>query len=176
MLAVSISGCAHQPASSAPSAAQVRAAFAGSPPPLADLHALANRLLGGGPASVRSELASLRGYPVVINKWGSWCGPCRFEFPYFQRAAVEFGRRVAFLGIDGEDNTSDARDFLRRFPVTYPSYQDPREDIARALHAPVGYPETLFLDRRGRVNYVHQGAYPTAGKLVADVIRYALRS
>jgi cytochrome c biogenesis protein CcmG/thiol:disulfide interchange protein DsbE len=127
-------------------------------------------------AAFHRELASLAGYPVIINKWGSWCGPCRVEFPYFQQAAVRFGRRAAFLGLDGEDNPGDARVFLRRFPVTYPSYQDPTADIAHSLHVPYGYPETLFLDRRGQINFIHQGAYPSEATLVADVRRYALGS
>ncbi len=127
-------------------------------------------------SAFRRELAKLRGYPVVINKWGSWCGPCRFEFPYLQEAAVRFGRRVAFLGLDGEDNPGDARAFLRRFPVTYPSYQDPSQDLARSLHAPIGYPETVFLDRQGHMNFIHQGAYPNQAAVLTDVSRYALGS
>jgi cytochrome c biogenesis protein CcmG/thiol:disulfide interchange protein DsbE len=111
---------------------------------------------------------------VVINKWGSWCGPCRLEFPYLQQAAVRFGRHVAFVGLDGEDNPGDARSFLNRFPVTYPSFQDPHQDLARSLHAPFGYPETLFLDRQGATNFIHQGAYPSQTALLADVRRYAL--
>ena len=173
-LAAVMAGCGQAPRSSAPSPAEVRAAFAGSPPSLAALHASANRLVGGDPAAFHRVLATLRGYPVVINKWGSWCGPCRFEFPYFQQVSVRFGRRVAFLGLDGADNPGDAKDFLRRFPVTYPSYQDPHEDIARSLHVPNGYPETLFLDGQGRVNYIHQGAYPSLSALVTDIRRYAL--
>src|ERR671936_853689 len=71
-------------------------------------------LLGGGAAAFRARLRGLRGHPVVVNKWASWCGPCRSEFPYFQRLGVELGRRVAFLGVDGNDNDSDSRRFLRR--------------------------------------------------------------
>jgi len=169
-----LAGCGHAPASSAPSPAAVRAAFAGSPPALAALHASANRLVGGGVPALDKVLGTLRGYPLVINKWGSWCGPCRFEFPYLQQAAVRFGRRVGFLGIDGADNSGDARNFLRRYPVTYPSYADPHEDMARSLHVPNGYPETVFLDRQGRVNYIHQGAYPSLATLITDIQRYAL--
>ena len=67
----------------------------------------------------RSSSASkeLRGHPVVVNKWGSWCGPCRAEFPYFQRQAIEHGKKVAFLGVDGKDNDANAEEFLKEFPV-----------------------------------------------------------
>jgi thiol-disulfide isomerase/thioredoxin len=175
-VAALVAACGHAPRSAAPSPAQVRAAFAGSPPSLAAVHASANRLVGGGVPALHRVLATLRGYPVVINKWGSWCGPCRFEFPDFQQASVLFGRRVAFLGLDGADNPGDARNFLRRYPVTYPSFEDPHEDIARSLHVPNGYPETLFLDRRGRLNYIHQGAYPSLAAVITDIRRYALAS
>ena len=72
----------------APVQAAVAAAFAGSPAVLASLHAQADRLLAGGTGGVRRAPAALRGHPVVVNKWASWCGPCQTEFPAFQQAAV----------------------------------------------------------------------------------------
>ena len=161
-----------RPRSAAPSAAEVRAAFAGSPAPLSALHAQANRLLGGSTQIVRARLADLRGYPVVVNKWASWCGPCRAEFPFLQRVSVSLGRQVAFVGIDGADNTGDARGFLRSFPISYPSYEDPSERVSRALGLGSFYPETLFLDRGGRAAYIHQGGYATQAKLEQDIRRY----
>src|SRR5690349_16388476 len=133
---VTLAGCGASPThSAAPSAGTVAAAFKGSPPPLAALHAQANRLISGGPPAFKSLLADLRGYPVVVNKWASWCGPCQSEFPAYQQASVVFGRRVAFVGIDGKDHNGAATAFLRRFPVTYPSYVDPQESIARTIQA-----------------------------------------
>src|SRR6266566_5227726 len=68
------------------------------------------------PAAFKSRLAGLRGYPVVVNKWASWCGPCQTEFPAFQRAAVKYGRQVAFVGLNGKgDSLTDAAAFLRSF-------------------------------------------------------------
>ena len=100
--------------------------------PCPPLHVAADRLLRGGPGAFHARLASLRGYPVVVNKWASWCGPCQIEFPAFQRAAVAFGRQVAFVGVDGKDANPSAAAFLRKFPVTYPSYVDPQETHRRA--------------------------------------------
>ncbi|TMK63406.1 MAG: TlpA family protein disulfide reductase [Actinobacteria bacterium] len=168
-------GSAAAPRSAAPSRAAAVRALAGSPPPLAALHAQANRLLGGGAAAFRARLAELRGHPVVVNKWASWCGPCRFEFPFFQRLGVQLGKRVAFLGVDAEDNDGDASGFLRRYPVTYPSYRDPDQKVARVFGATLAFPTTAFYDARGRLTFVHQGAYASEAKLREDIARYAGR-
>ncbi len=60
----------------------------------------------------RRASQGLKGYPVVVNKWASWCPPCRAEFPYFQSQAIKRGKEVAFLGVDGNDNDADAKEFL----------------------------------------------------------------
>jgi cytochrome c biogenesis protein CcmG/thiol:disulfide interchange protein DsbE len=156
------------------SATEVRRALAGAPAPLASLHRQANALLVGDKAAVRARLDSLRGHPVIVNKWASWCGPCRGEFPIFQRVSVQYGKRVAFLGLDAGDNHADAQRFLARFPVSYPSYQDPNERTAFALGASTNFPITLFFDKRGKEAFAHQGGYASQADLVRDIRRYAL--
>jgi len=152
-----LQGCGSSPRSTAPGKAQIAAAFAGSPAPLTRLHAQASAVIPSSPAAFKALLASLHGYPVVVNKWGSWCGPCRMEFPAFQQVSVRRGARVAFLGLDGGDNTADARSFLKRLPVSYPSYSDPDAHIAFALNAGSYYPTTLFYERSGKLAYLHAG-------------------
>jgi cytochrome c biogenesis protein CcmG/thiol:disulfide interchange protein DsbE len=173
--AVLVACGASQPHSAAPSRSIETTAFKGSPPPLASLHAQAGRLLAGGPAAFKARLAALKGYPVVVNKWASWCGPCQTEFPAFQRAAVRFGRQVAFVGVDGKDGNGSAAAFLRRFPVSYPSYLDPHESIARGIGAATYYPQTVYFNRRGKMVFDHAGPYATAGALERDIKQYVLR-
>ena len=67
-------------------------ALAGAPKPLAKLYEQPNQLLPGGADAYEQRLADLRGYPVVVNKWASWCGPCREEMPWFQRLSAQIGR------------------------------------------------------------------------------------
>ena len=174
LAAIVLAACGAQPKNAAPPASSVSAAFQGAPAPLASLHAQANRLLGGGPASFERLLAGLRGYPVVVNKWASWCGPCQIEFPSFQRAGIAFGKQVAFVGLDGKDHTQAAATFLKRFPVTYPSYSDPRESIAQRIKAATYYPQTVYFDRQGKIVYDHAGPYVSAAALDRDIRRYAL--
>jgi cytochrome c biogenesis protein CcmG, thiol:disulfide interchange protein DsbE len=156
------------------SAAQVRAALAGSPAPLAALHAQGGQIIEGGLAAVRARLSELRGMPVVINKWASWCQPCRAEFAAFALVAAREGREVAFLGVDsGDTSRADALAFLRTHPVSYPSYYDADGRAGLALTDSSFTPVTVFYDRAGS-QYIHQGPYPSAVKLEEDVRRYAL--
>ncbi len=150
-------------------------ALAGSPPPLARLHGQANRLLGGGVDAYRRRIASLNGYPLVVNVWASWCGPCRFEFPHFQGAAARYGKRVAFLGVNSQDSNDAASTFLGEAPVPYPSYTDPGQDIVDSIGANLGLPDTAFYDRHGKLVYLKQGPYDNEAELRADIQRYALR-
>jgi cytochrome c biogenesis protein CcmG, thiol:disulfide interchange protein DsbE len=147
----------------------------GAPQPLASLHEQANELLGGGNPAFQQRLRSLRGHPVVINKWASWCGPCRAEFPIFQSIATERGREIAFLGLDARDKRPAAAAFLSQFPIPYPSYQDPGESIARSLHAPANFPITLLVDAKGKTVFIHQGGYRSKTDLAADLDRWLSR-
>jgi thiol-disulfide isomerase/thioredoxin len=150
-------------------------ALAGSPAPLAALHKQANDLLTGGTDAYEGRIAELRGYPVVANVWASWCGPCRFEFPVLQKLSARYGKRVAFLGVNSEDSDDAAKTFLAEAPVPYPSYTDSDKEIADSLGASLGFPDTAFYDRAGKLVYLKQGPYAHASELEADVRRYALK-
>ena len=157
-----------------PNPSAVQADLAGSPPPLEAIHPDANQLLGGEPA-LAARIRSLRGYPIVLNAWGSWCAPCRAEFGLLATAAADYGRRVAFLGADVNDDTSDAQAFLSQHPVSYPSYQMSAADINGVLpQGLLGTPTTIFFSPAGKVVAVHIGQYESQGTLDADIGTYAL--
>jgi cytochrome c biogenesis protein CcmG, thiol:disulfide interchange protein DsbE len=150
-------------------------ALAGSPAPLAALHAQADKLLGGGVGAYERRLAALRGYPVIANVWASWCGPCRAEFPVLQKLAARYGTRVAFLGVNSQDSDDTAASYLKEAPVPYPSYTDPDREIAESIRAN-GLPDTAFYDRAGKLVHLKIGPYSQSAELEADVRRYALKS
>ena len=147
--------------------------LAGAPPPLAALHRQAGALPEATVRSYREQLRALRGYPVVVNAWASWCGPCKLEFPLFQRAASKLGKRVAFLGLNVSDNEDDAAEYLAKAPVPYPSLVDGDYKILGVAAPGVqGLPVTVFYDERGKAT-VHQGGYTSEARLLADIERYA---
>lgn len=153
--------------------AQIAERLRGAPAPLAALHRQANQILPGARTGLNARLAALKGHPAVVNIWAAWCGPCRAEMPVMQRVSLDMGKQVAFLGVDLKDNRESARAFLRKTPVTYPSYDDPSGQVYNAEKL-VGVPTTLFFDRSGRQTFVHQGPYFAGADLVKDIRRYAM--
>lgn len=131
-------------------------------------------LRAGGVEAFERELGRLRGRPVVVNQWASWCGPCRAEFPFLQNLADRYRGRVAFLGVNSMDSTEDARRFLGRYPTPFAHFADPDARIARSFRGGRAWPTTAFYTADGRLNYTHQGAYRSEEDLDADIRRYAL--
>jgi thiol-disulfide isomerase/thioredoxin len=148
--------------------------LAGAPAPLAALHGQAGTLIPASTTVYQRRIAALKGHPVVVNKWASWCPPCRGEFPVLQHTSTKYGRQVAFVGLDSSDNDHDASTFLKHFPVPYPSLVDRNSRIAQSLGIGRTFPTTMYYDARGRVQYIHQGPYTTDAAFAADIKRYAL--
>jgi thiol-disulfide isomerase/thioredoxin len=108
-------------------------------------------LIGGG----RLSLAAYRGHVVVLNFWGSWCTPCREEAPDLAQLARQLGPSgVRFLGIDIRDSPASAEAFMSDFRISYPSLNDPSDNLAldfRDTVPPAGIPTTLVVSRAGRI-------------------------
>src|SRR6266545_4047889 len=126
-----LAGCGTDPAPTPAPASP--ASTAELPPPLRALAREAGRLLDGGSDAFVAHLRRLRGYPIVVNQWASWCGPCRYEFPFFQRLAAKYAGRIAFLGVNSQDSRADAEDFLREYRVPFPHYYDQDASVARVF-------------------------------------------
>lgn len=108
------------------------------------------------PTRFRSLLAELHGKPVVVNFWGSWCGPCRQEAPHLAAASRTYQGRVQFLGVDVTDFRTPARAFIRQFGWTYPSVFDPTGAI-RSSFGLVGAPHTMIFDANGNRTFLRSG-------------------
>jgi cytochrome c biogenesis protein CcmG, thiol:disulfide interchange protein DsbE len=129
-------------------------------------------LLDGGKPAFDAFIQQQRGKPVVANKWASWCGPCRVEFPLLRKVAQQ-DKQVVFIGVNSDDNDGNARKFLAEEPVPYKHFKDPNLDIANEFHGVQAFPTTAFYDAKGKLAFVHVGPYSNESDLTADIDRYA---
>lgn len=146
------------PVAGGATAATVARELAGSPAPLAALHRQASEVLAGDQRALDARITGLRGYPIVVNVWASWCEPCQAEFRLFARASAEFGKRIAFLGSDtNEPSPTDGQQFLDQHHVSYPS--ELRDDTPIDAGAAAGRPGGVTdddLHRAGRPPNAHE--------------------
>jgi cytochrome c biogenesis protein CcmG/thiol:disulfide interchange protein DsbE len=105
------------------------------------------------------DSAALRGTPLVLNFYASWCTVCDRELPDFQRVAEQLSGRVQVLGVNPQSNDTDAAQaaMVERAGVTYPTLRDPRDELLRAFNNTGGLPTTVFVDADGVVRKVHHG-------------------
>jgi cytochrome c biogenesis protein CcmG, thiol:disulfide interchange protein DsbE len=129
----------------------------------------ADELPDSDPERFMRLLEELRGTPVLVNFWGSWCPPCHEEMPRIVRAHREFGDRVQFLGVDIEDSRPDARAFIAEYGMTFPSVFDPPDAIKTSL-GHFGRPVTAFYRANGELLSSYTGPIPE------DVLQRNLRA
>jgi hypothetical protein len=91
----------------------------------------------------------------------------------FASASARYGSHVAFIGADNDDSATDARSFMAQHPVHYPSYETTTSDM-RSLAIVQDLPTTIFINRAGKVAFVHIGQYDSQGTLDHDIGSYAL--
>jgi cytochrome c biogenesis protein CcmG/thiol:disulfide interchange protein DsbE len=105
------------------------------------------------------SLAGLKGMPVVVNFWASWCYPACYEeaplLEFMWRKYKEQGLMI--VGVDIQDKEANGREFMQRFGFTFPNVPDPRSKVS-IDYGVYGVPETFFIDRQGRIVYKHVGA------------------
>ena len=110
-------------------------------------------LLEGGTLSDED----LRGKPVVLNFFASWCPPCREEAEVLQTAFEKYEGRVQFIGVDIRDTPEDARSFVNEFSVSYPIVKDYDEILAKRLGVGIGIPQTFFVSEDLEVSAAEAG-------------------
>lgn len=125
------------------------------------------RLDSGEPVT----LEQLKGRPLVLNFWASWCGPCRQEHPVLEWAAKNWGDQVQFYGVIYEDTEENAKEFLARHGSGFPQLVDPKSSMA-VDYAVTGVPETYFIDRDGIIRGKY--AAPIDPQTMAERIRQIL--
>jgi thiol-disulfide isomerase/thioredoxin len=114
-------------------------------------------------------LSGLSGRPRLINVWASWCGPCRTEMPWLQRA--HDSGEVDVLGVDAEDRADSATALLAALDVTFPSVFDPENRFAREIGV-ISKPTTVFVSEEGEVVHVVPGAFTSYDELQALVAEH----
>lgn len=126
--------------------------------------------LGNGP---QVHLAGLTGKPMVINIWGSWCGPCQTEMHFFSSAYDQDRHQVRFLGVDSVDEAGSALDFDAHVtpPVHYPSVFDENHKVELGLGTEAT-PTTVFVSPTGQIVHQHSGPYLSGSQLQSDIARY----
>jgi cytochrome c biogenesis protein CcmG, thiol:disulfide interchange protein DsbE len=108
------------------------------------------------------RLGDLRGRPVIVNFWASWCLPCQEEFPLLQAAhEAHAADGLAVIGIVYQDRTQAARTFMERYGATWTAAMDPDDRVASAYNI-LGPPETFFIGRDGRIAARHIGQLSAA--------------
>jgi cytochrome c biogenesis protein CcmG/thiol:disulfide interchange protein DsbE len=134
--------------------------LAGKPAPAFALE----KLEGGG----KVKLDQLRGRPVVINFWATWCGPCKIEHPVLDWGYRQYGSQAQFLGVVFEDTVETSKAYLRDHPTAFPQLVDPRSQTA-VDYGVAGVPETYFVDAQGVIRGKYVG--PLSPELLSARIK-----
>jgi thiol-disulfide isomerase/thioredoxin len=122
--------------------------------------------LGGGPDVALTSSAV--GVPTLVNVYGSWCGPCLREMPILREWHAGAGKAVALVGVDSQDDFSNALRFAKDVGQTWPAVYDNDKLVVSTLA--LATPSTLFLDPSGKVVYVHRGELKSVTQL-RDLVR-----
>jgi len=147
-------------------------------------HSAADTLRTGAPAPTFAlnsslgkpvNLTDLKGQIVLMNFWASWCGPCRKEMPILEQLSKQYkSRGVTLVGVNVEPDSAAAATWLKATPVSFPILFDVDSKVSK-LYQVEGMPNTVILDRKGTVRYIHRGYQPGAENEYQDQIRALMR-
>jgi cytochrome c biogenesis protein CcmG/thiol:disulfide interchange protein DsbE len=120
-------------------------------------------------------LAALRGKPIVLNFWASWCQPCREEAPILQAVWEQYRtQNLMVVGVDYVDTEPEARKYMQEFKITYPNGPDIGTRVSQAYHI-TGVPETYFITRDGKLLSGVDASGRPYGNWIGPVPEAALR-
>lgn len=125
---------------------------------------------------IEKTLASLKGVPVVVKQWASWCPQCEREFPYFQDLASKYADQVAFVGLNARDDRGAAEDYSAEADLKFPSIFDADGSQSAAIGAGRSWPTTVIFDAQGNRAAVKPGAFGSIDELDEYIRRFALKS
>ena len=121
------------------------------------------------------SLSELRGQVVMINFWASWCAPCREEMPLLEQIHQRYEPLgFTLLGVNVEENSADAENWLKDRPVSFPILFDPQNGVSK-LYDVVAMPSTVLIDRSGNVRFLHHGYQPGLENEYQDQVRALVR-
>jgi cytochrome c biogenesis protein CcmG, thiol:disulfide interchange protein DsbE len=124
------------------------------------------------------SLAELRGHPVLLNVWATWCAPCRVEIPELQalhEQHADRGLRVVGVTVDSRAASGDVRQFIQEFGMTYDIWWDPDHTVL-SLFGGAGVPLTVLVDREGIVAWRHLGMFQREDPELTAALERALSS
>ena len=103
------------------------------------------------------KLSELRGQVIMLNFWASWCGPCRKEMPILEKIHKKY-KRLGFtlLGVNVEENSRDAKNYLKDVRVTFPILFDNRQRVSKMYNVSA-MPTTVIIDKNGNKRFLHKG-------------------
>ncbi len=121
------------------------------------------------------KLSELRGNVVMLNFWASWCGPCRQEMPLLNDFYNKY-KKLGFvlLGVNVEEDSSKAANYLREVPVDFPILYDNTNSVSK-MYDVDAMPSTVLIDRNGNVRFLHRGYKPGDEKQYKKLMKVLMR-